>query len=306
MAGDTEADTRSACHSVPTPARASVTVRRMTELLSGTAAADARPGGGVGPLLRSWRERRRVSQLELALRADSSARHISFVETGRSRPSEELLLRLAEHLDVPVRDRNALLLAAGYAPHYAETPLDDPSLGALRDGMERLIRGYEPYPALIVDARYRVLAANRGCLALLDGLPEHLLVPQPNAMRLTLHPEGLAPRIRNLRAWRGHLLAQMERQIALHRSAPLRALYEEVAAYPVPGPAADPAEGDPEATVPHFALPMVLEHQGRTLSFVSSIATFNTPMDVTVAELAIETLLPADPATVKYLRELVP
>ncbi|MGV9453497.1 helix-turn-helix domain-containing protein [Streptomyces sp. NPDC003635] len=258
---------------------------------------------GVGPLLRAWREQRRVSQLELALRADSSARHISFIETGRSRPSEEMVLRLAEHLDVPVRERNALLLAAGYAPRYPETPLDDPALDAVRAGMERLIQGYEPYPAIVVDAMYNVQAANRGILMLLDGIPEHLLAPPLNAMRLTLHPEGLAPRIRNLREWRGHLLAQMERQIALHRSEPLRELYEEVAGYPVPETGAGT---EPEEPVPYFALPLQIEHEGRTLSFISSISTFNTPMDVTVAELAIETLLPADPATVKYLQTLLP
>ncbi|MGN9757480.1 helix-turn-helix domain-containing protein [Streptomyces sp. SD31] len=257
---------------------------------------------GVGPLLRGWRVQRRVSQLELALRADSSARHISFIETGRSRPSEEMVLRLAEHLEVPVRERNALLLAAGYAPRYPETPLDDPALDAVRAGMEQLIQGYEPYPALVVDAMYNVHAANRGILMLLDGIPEHLLAPPLNAMRLTLHPEGLAPRIRNLREWRGHLLAQMDRQIALHRSEPLRKLYEEVAAYPVPEEAPD---AEPAGPVPYFALPLQVEHEGRVLSFVSSISTFNTPMDVTVAELAIETLLPADPATVKYLQSLM-
>ncbi|MEV5386752.1 helix-turn-helix transcriptional regulator [Streptomyces sp. NPDC052721] len=263
-----------------------------------TASADV-TGKGVGPLLRAWRERRRISQLDLALRADSSARHISFVENGRSRPSEEMLLRLAEQLDVPVRERNALLLAAGYAPRYPQTPLDDPALDALRDGLERLIRGYEPYPALVVDAGYTVVAANRGIALLLEGVPEKLMAPAPNAMRLTLHPEGLAPRIRNLREWRGHLLAQMEREIALHRSERLRALYEEVAAYPVPE---EPSGGEPAEKVPYFALPLRIEHAGRTLSFVSSISTFNTPMDVTVAELAIETFLPADPATVKYLQ----
>lgn len=272
-----------------------------------TASAD-RTHDGVGPLLRSWRERRRVSQLELALRANSSARHISFVETGRSRPSEELLLRLAEHLDVPVRERNSLLFAAGYAPRYRETPLDDPALESLREGVERLIQGYEPYPAFVVDATYDILAANRGILMLLDGLPESVLTPPLNAMRLTLHPEGLAPRIRNLPEWRGHLLTQMERQIALHRSAPLRALYEEVAAYPVPEAQESLAEpsADSVATSPFpFALPMRIEHEGRLLSFVSSISTFNTPMDITVAELAIETLLPADPATVKYLHSMM-
>ncbi|WP_369363233.1 helix-turn-helix domain-containing protein [Streptomyces sp. CG4] len=273
----------------------------VTAVPSASATAPAAAGKGVGPLLRAWRERRRVSQLELALRADSSARHISFIETGRSRPSEEMVLRLAEHLEVPVRERNSLLLAAGYAPHYPETPLDDPALDALRDGMERLIQGYEPYPALVVDAGYTVVAANRGITMLLDGVPEKLMAPAPNAMRLTLHPEGMAPRIRNLREWRGHLLAQMDRQIALQRSDQLRALYEEVAAYPVPEDAQDDAPAEPVA---YFALPLRIEHEGRILSFVSSISTFNTPMDVTVAELAIETFLPADPATAKYLHTL--
>ncbi|MFJ1614653.1 MULTISPECIES: helix-turn-helix domain-containing protein [unclassified Streptomyces] len=285
---------------------------------------------GVGPLLRSWREQRRISQLELAIRADSSARHISFIETGRSRPSEDMILRLAEHLDVPVRERNALLVVAGYAPRYAQTALDDPALGALREGMERLLQGYDPYPALVVDGMYNVVAANQGITMLLEGVAGHLLAPPLNAMRLTLHPEGLAPRIRNLRDWRADLLAQMERQIALARSAELRELYEEVAGYPAPagadgagntGPTGvgdgtagngEEVAGDgegaaggtgPASSLP-FALPLHIEHGGRVLSFVSSIATFNTPMDVTVAELAIETFLPADRATADHLRSL--
>lgn len=256
---------------------------------------------GVGALLRTWRERRGISQLELAGRADSSSRHISFVENGRSRPSEEMVLRLADHLDVPVRDRNALLVAAGYAPRYAHTPLDAPAMAALREGLERLLTGYEPYPALIVDGTYTVVAANRGIAMLLDGLPEHLLTPPLNAMRITLHPEGLAPRIHNFGEWRGHLLAQMERQIALARSRALRELYEEVSAYPAPD---RPGGAEPEEAAAYIALPLVIEHDGHVLSFVSSISTFNTPMDVTVAELAIETMLPADPATAKYLRSL--
>jgi transcriptional regulator with XRE-family HTH domain len=258
---------------------------------------------GVGPLLRGWREQRRVSQLELSLRADSSARHISFIETGRSRPSEEMILRLAEHLDVPMRERNSLLLAAGYAPRFAQTALDDPSMTALREGIERLLTGYEPYPALVVDGTYTVVAANRGIAMLLDGVPEHLLAPPLNAMRLTLHPEGLAPKILNLREWRGHLLHQMERQIALARSGPLRELYEEVAGYPAPHTGSrDANDREDPHPYPYFALPMRIEHEGHVLSFISSISTFNTPMDVTVAELAIETFLPADPTTVKYLR----
>ncbi|WP_329125399.1 helix-turn-helix domain-containing protein [Streptomyces sp. NBC_01465] len=262
-------------------------------------------GTGVGPLLRGWREQRKVSQLDLALRADSSARHISFIETGRSRPSEEMILRLAEHLDIPVRERNSLLLAAGYAPQYAQTALDDPSMAALREGIERLLTGYEPYPALVVDGTYTVVAANRGIAMLLDGVPEHLLAPPLNAMRLTLHPQGLAPKIRNLREWRGHLLHQMERQIALARSGPLRELYEEVAGYPVPD-SGDPDDREDPHPYPYFALPLRIEHEGHVLSFISSISTFNTPMDVTVAELAIETFLPADPTTVKYLQSHAP
>ncbi|WP_329037176.1 helix-turn-helix transcriptional regulator [Streptomyces sp. NBC_01725] len=264
-------------------------------------------GTEVGPLLRGWREQRRISQLELALRADSSARHISFVETGRSRPSEAMILRLSEHLDVPVRERNTLLLAAGYAPRFTETAMDDPSMAVVREGLERLLRGYEPYPALIVDGTYTLVAANRGLALLMEGVPEHLLVPPVNAMRAILHPEGAAPRIRNFRQWRLHLLHQMERQIALARSEELRALYEEVAAYPPPEGVGDGPEGAEDAedaaafALGTFALPLRIEHGGQVLTFLSSISTFNTPMDVTVAELAIETFLPADPATAKYL-----
>ncbi|MGW4031462.1 helix-turn-helix domain-containing protein [Streptomyces sp. NPDC004838] len=269
----------------------------MTTLASGT---------GVGPLLRGWRERRRVSQLELALRADSSARHISFIETGRSRPSEEMILRLAEHLDIPVREQNALLLAGGYAPRYTETPFGDPAMGALREGMQQLLHGYEPYPAVVVDGAYNVVAANLGMTRILDGIAPHLLTPPLNAMRITLHPEGLSSRIRNFREWRGHLLHQMDRQLALMRSDALRELYEEVAAYPLPetGDDLDTTAAGAEGPYPFFALPLRIEHEGTVLSFVSSISTFNTPMDVTVAELAIETFLPADPATVDYLRSL--
>ncbi|WP_338932473.1 helix-turn-helix transcriptional regulator [Streptomyces netropsis] len=256
---------------------------------------------GVGALLREWRDRRRISQLDLALRAGSSARHISFIETGRARPSQEMVLRLADHLEVPVRERNALLVAAGYAPYFPERPLDDPALAGLREGMERLLRSYEPFPALVVDGTYQVLAANRGIAMLLAGVAEPLLAPPLNAMRITMHPGGLAPRIRNYREWRGHLLHQMERQLALMRSAPLRALYDEVSGYPLPEGGTERAASG-EGGVP-FALPMVIEHEGRVLSFISTIATFNTPMDVTVSELAMETFLPADRETAARLQE---
>ncbi|OKI00807.1 transcriptional regulator [Streptomyces sp. CB02923] len=271
-----------------------------TAAVSSKTASDT---AGVGALLREWRVRRRVSQLGLALRADSSARHISFIETGRARPSQEMVLRLAEHLDVPVRERNALLIAAGYAPGFPETPLDDPSMDALRTGLERLLTGYEPFPALVVDATYHVVAANRGITALMAGVSEALLEPPLNAMRITLHPDGLAPRIRNFLEWREHLLTQMQRQLAVMRSAPLRALHEEVSGYPLPEGGRETAAGGGHAP---YALPMVIEHDGRLLSFISTIATFNTPTDVTVSELALETFLPADPETAEHLRGWLP
>ncbi|MGI5348009.1 helix-turn-helix domain-containing protein [Streptomyces sp. CA-250714] len=253
----------------------------------------------IGMLLREWRERAGLSQLELALRADSSARHISFIETGRTAPSREMVLKLAATLDVPVRERNTLLLSAGFAPAFAATPLDDPALGQVRGALERMVAAYDPYPALVLDGCYTVVAANQGIAALLEGVAPHLLEPPSNAMRITLHPEGLAPRIRNLAEWRGHLLDQMSRQLALYRSPALRALHDEVAAYPVPG--GDTAPAQPATGEQRFALPMVIEHGGQTLSFLSTIATFNTPLDVTVSELAVETFLPADPATAKAL-----
>lgn len=259
----------------------------------------------VGPLLRHWRERAGLSQLELALRADSSARHLSFVETGRSVPSREMVLRLAATLQVPVRERNTLLLAAGYAPVFPATALDDPALAEVRAGLERMVAAYEPYPALVMDGRYEVVTANRGIALLLDGVSPALRERTANTMRLTLHPEGMAPRIRNLPEWRAHLLAQMRRQLALDRSPAVRELYEEVTGYPAPDgsswPAAEPHE--PDSPEHRFALPLVLDVDGQRLSFLSTLATFNTPLDVTVSELAVETFLPADPATAKALRE---
>ncbi|WP_261570804.1 helix-turn-helix domain-containing protein [Frankia gtarii] len=290
----------------------------MTTPSAGPDPMDPAPGGarmGVGTLLRQWRERRRVSQLELALRADSSARHISFVETGRATPSRAMVLRLAEHLDVPVRDRNALLIAAGYAPAYPETPLHDPAMATVRAGLEQLLAAYEPNPALVLDGHYDVALTNRAVLVLLTGVPADLLRPPLNAMRLTLHPRGLAPRIVNLAEWRAHLLERMQRTMILRGSPMLRALYDEVAAYPVPdrpagdNPGADtglgsanapPADGEP----PALALPMRIVVEGHLLTLISTLTTFNTPMDVTVSELAVETFLPADPETAKVLAAL--
>ncbi|MFE4690697.1 helix-turn-helix domain-containing protein [Streptomyces sp. NPDC056749] len=264
----------------------------------------------VGDLLRGWRRLRGVTQLELALKADSSARHISFVETGRSTPSRSMVLHLAEHLDVPVRDRNSLLMAAGYAPSYPETSLASPVMTTLRAGLDQLLTAYEPFPALVMDGMYDVVAANKGVGMLLEGVAGHLLRPPLNAMRLTLHPQGLAPRIRNLGEWRAHLLERMDRQATLRSSDALRGLYEEVAAYPAPADSAHTgpdrgAEGrtEPQAAAVHpYALPLRIEAGGQVLSFISTATTFNTPMDVTVSELAVETFLPADPETAAALR----
>ncbi|MDF0374744.1 MULTISPECIES: helix-turn-helix domain-containing protein [Streptomyces] len=263
----------------------------------------------AGSLLRGWRKLRGLSQLELALRADSSARHISFIETGRSTPSRSMVLHLAEHLDVPVRERNALLMAAGHAPSYPETSLTAPEMTTLRAGLDQLLTAYEPFPALVMNGMYDVVAANKGVGMLLDGVAGHLLRPPLNAMRLTLHPEGLAPRIRNLGEWRAHLLERMDRQATLRSSDALRGLYEEVAAYPAPDDISSGPDGRTEAptdvqerAVHPFALPLRIEAGGRVLSFVSTATTFNTPMDVTVSELAVETFLPADPETAAALR----
>ncbi|MFF5899091.1 helix-turn-helix domain-containing protein [Streptomyces argenteolus] len=260
----------------------------------------------VGNLLRGWRKLRGVSQLELALKADSSARHISFIETGRSTPSRSMVLHLAEHLDVPVRDRNSLLVAAGYAPSYPETSLTAPAMSTLRTSLEQLLAAYEPFPALVMDGMYEVVSANRSVRLLLDGVAGHLLEPPMNAMRLTLHPDGLAPRIHNLGEWREHLLERMQRQAALRSSDALRGLYEEVAGYPAPAGRSHtgPDEGaDGHGPVAHaYALPMRIEAGGRVLSFISTATTFNTPMDVTVSELAVETFLPADAETAAVLR----
>jgi transcriptional regulator with XRE-family HTH domain len=258
----------------------------------------------VGTLLRAWRTERRVSQLELALKAGSSSRHISFIETGRSKPSQSMLLRFAEHLNVPVRDRNALFTAAGYAPAYPETPLDAPAMSALGQTLDLILRAHEPNPALIMDGMYNIVAANRGVKVLLGDLPHHLTRPPLNALRLTLHPEGMASRIQNLSEWREHLLERVEGQIALRRSAALRALLEEVAAYPAPEQAPTSDHGVQAPSAHPYALPLRITVDGHPLSFISTATTFNTPMDVTVSELAIETFLPTDPETAAALRAL--
>ncbi len=249
----------------------------------------------VGPLLRSWRRRRRLSQLDLALEAGVSARHLSFVETGRSRPSAEMVLHLAEQLEVPLRDRNALLLAAGYAPAYGEHALDAPEMAPVREAIELVLAGHDPYPALVVDRRWDVVDANRGVGVLLAGVAPELLGPPPNAMRLALDPRGLAPRIENLGEWRAHLLDRLRRQVALTGDPEVHALLEEVAAHPAP-------EHDDTTPTPGLAVPLRLRHGDEVLEFFSTVATFGTAVDLTVAELSIESFLPANEGTREAMR----
>jgi transcriptional regulator with XRE-family HTH domain len=253
----------------------------------------------VGAMLREWRQRRRLSQLELALEAGVSARHVSFVETGRSRPSAEMVLHLAERLEVPLRDRNHLLLAAGYAPAFAQRELDAPEMGPVREAIEQVLRGHEPYPALVVDRHWGLVSANRPLGGLLGGVVAHLLEPPVNVLRLSLHPEGLAPRILNLPEWRGHLLERLARDAVGSGDPALAALHDELAAYPSHGPAAtvDPAFGD-------IAVPLRLRQGDDQLAFISTKMTFGTALDVTVAELSIESFFPADDATARALRAL--
>jgi transcriptional regulator with XRE-family HTH domain len=251
----------------------------------------------VGPLLRDWRLRRRLSQLDLAVEAGVSARHVSFVETGRSRPSAAMVMQLAEHLEVPLRDRNALLLAAGYAPAFAQHDLDDPEMGPVRDALDRLLRGHEPYPAVVVDRHWGLVAANRPVAMLTAGVAAHLMEPPVNVLRLSLHPDGLASRILNLGEWRAHLLDRLARQAVVSGDPALFALHEELAALP----GAEPGHGvDLETS--EIAVPLRLGVEGEELAFISTATSFGTAIEVTVSELAIESLFPADDVTARFLR----
>jgi transcriptional regulator with XRE-family HTH domain len=245
----------------------------------------------AGELLRQWRRRRGLSQLALAGAADVSARHLSFVETGRSRPSRALLLRLSEHLDVPLRDRNALLLAAGLAPAYPERGLAEPPMAAVADAVARILAAYEPCPALVVDRHWELVDANAAVARLTAGCAPALLEPPCNVLRLCLHPDGLAPRILTLGSWRAHLLARLRHQIAATGDPRLQELLDELRAYPAP-----PAEPAPAHAAPVVSL-RLRSPDGGELTFLSATTLFGTPGDVTVDELAIEAFLPADDAT---------
>jgi transcriptional regulator with XRE-family HTH domain len=257
----------------------------------------------VGSLLRQWRERRRLSQLDLALEAGISARHLSFVETGRSKPGRELLLRVLEQLEVPFRERNELLLAAGHAPAFEERSLADPELEPVRGALDLILAGHEPYPAIVVDRQWNLVAANPPVLALAAGLEldPALLEPPVNAVRASLHPRGLAPLIVNLEGWRGFFRDRLERQRAVTGDDGLTALIEELERYPA-GAEAE-AESDPGAGGTIGPL-RIRRPGGGELSFLPMFAGFDNPFEVTTSELAIELLFPADRATAEAMEQL--
>lgn len=246
----------------------------------------------VGDLLREWRRRRNLSQLELAIQADVSARHVSFVETGRTIPSSAMVLHLAEQLGVPLRERNRLLVAAGHAPVYRQTPLDDPDLTRVRAALEQFLRAHAPYPAVAVDRRWNLLLANDSFNAFLATVDRKLLQAPINLMRLGLHPDGLGPRIRNLQQVRGYFLPRLARQAAATGDPFLHQLYDELVAHgPIETAVPDPAE---------IALPIQLRHRGTDLTFLSAVTTFGAAFDITLEEIAVETYLPADARTMDY------
>ena len=248
-------------------------------------------------MLREWRQRRRMTQLDLALEADVSARHLRFIETGRSAPSADMVKHLAEQLDLPLRERNELLLAAGYAPAYGQRDLDEPEMGPVRDALDRVLAAHEPFPAVVVDRHWGMVAGNSAVPLLTAGVAEHLLEPPVNVLRVTLHPEGMAPRIANLPEWRAHLLDRLGRQAVVSGDPALAALHEELAALPGGGESAP----SPDLAAGEIAVPLRLHHDGGELAFISTVTTFGTAVDVTVSELAIEAFFPADAATAQVL-----
>jgi transcriptional regulator with XRE-family HTH domain len=253
----------------------------------------------VGEQLRMWRQRRRLSQLELACEADISARHVSFLETGRSMPSREMLLRLAERLEIPLRERNPLLLCAGYAPLYSERRLDDPALEQAKKAIELVLAGHEPYPALAVDRHWSMVAANSAIAALLSGVAPRLLEPPVNVLRVALHPEGLAPRVENFGEWRAHLLSRLRHQIDATADPVLVELHAELQSYPVNGHAAPP-----EGHLDEYGgvlVPFRVRTEYGVLSFFGTTTVFGTPLDITLAELAIESFFPAERQTAQML-----
>ncbi len=254
-----------------------------------------------------------MSQLALALEAGISAKHVSFLESGRSSPSREMLMLLADQLDVPLRERNALLLAAGFAPLFPQRSLEDPALQPARRAVDLVLQGHEPYPALAIDRHWHLVAANRMIAPLLANVDPSLLAAPVNVLRLSVHPRGLASRIVNLDQWRQHLFARLRQQIHLTADPALSRLLDELRAYPVPRDRIDDRDArrsadrraDAPDAGPDVVVPLQLRHGAQVLSFISTTTIFGTPVDVTLSELAIESFFPADEATGEALRQML-
>lgn len=254
----------------------------------------------VGTLLREWRQRRRLSQLDLACDAEISTRHLSFVENGRARPSRGMLLHLADLLELPLRERNRLLVAAGFAPVFPERPLDDPALAPARRAVELVLKGHEPYPAIAVDRHWNIVAANRASGRLLDLVKPAMLAPPVNILRASLHADGLAPHIVNYVELRARLLTRLRRHCELTGDAVLGELLAELDGYPFP-PQSEPA-GSGSEDYAGVVMPVRIRTQDGELALFSTIAVFGTPVDITLSELALETFFPADTATAGILQ----
>jgi transcriptional regulator with XRE-family HTH domain len=251
----------------------------------------------VGALLREWRQRRRLSQLDLASEAEISTRHLSFLETGRALPSRDMVLHLSERLEIPLRERNVLLVAAGYAPVFRERSLADPELQAARAAMELVLQAHAPNPAIAIDRHWTLVAANRSVASLLAGVDAELLKPPVNVLRLSLHPRGLPPRIVNLAEWRAHLLERLRRQVDVSADAVLVELLKELRGYPAPS---QPHQANGAGVV----VPFRLRHGDRVLSFLSITTVFGTPVEITLSELALESFFPADAETAEAVKLL--
>jgi transcriptional regulator with XRE-family HTH domain len=264
-----------------------------------TARAESAKPIHIGEHLREWRQRRHLSQLDLAGDAEISARHLSFVETGRSAPSRDMVLKLAERLDVPLRERNVLLVAAGFAPAFPQRPLDDPALRSAREAINMILKAHEPNPALAYDRHWNLVSANRMLAPLLEGVPQRLLSEPLNVLRLAFDPEGLAPRTVNLSEWAAHLLERLHRQCEATADPGLLKLYQELKSFPIPA-RSGPISAD------NVAIPFKLRHKGEVLSFISTTMVFGTPIDITLQELALETFFPADDLTARRLKEMQP
>lgn len=252
-----------------------------------------------GAQLRDWRQRRRLSQLDLAAEAELSTRHLSFVETGRSKPSRETVMRLAEALELPLRSRNALLMAAGYAPSFPERPLDDDRQTEARELVQRILDAHTPFPAIAVDRHWQLVAHNNMAGALMAGAAPHLLEPPVNVLRLSLHPQGSAPQIVNLADWKRHVLERLRHQFNQSGDPVLEALVEELRHYPAPS-----SKAPAHSSGTQIAVPLILQTPAGLLSFISTTTVFGTPIEVTLSELAIESFFPADQETADRLREM--